>query len=205
LCLFFLNSCKKEKEPVPIITYASSNYTQLKTGNYWVYQVYDIDTLGNETPTADQDSCYIEKDTLINGKIYYEMHRPGAAVIDPITYLRDSLTYIVNEHGKILFSSTNFNSVFLTNYMVNPPSDTICKITEKMTDINLTVSTPAGNFTTLNYQTTTQIWPSWVMYYSTIAQNTRYAKDIGIVSETMPVFLGTITFKERRLINYHLN
>ncbi|MCC6186128.1 MAG: hypothetical protein IT256_03140, partial [Chitinophagaceae bacterium] len=50
-------SCKKEKpqtpEPTPKIDdIIYLNYAHLKPGNYWVYQVFEVDTLGNATATS---------------------------------------------------------------------------------------------------------------------------------------------------------
>lgn len=207
VCFSFLFSCKKDEEPEPVVQQSSgtSNYGQLKTGNYWIYQIYDVDSLGNATPTTDFDSCYVAKDTIINGNIYFEMHRPGATIPNPISYLRDSATYIVNNYGKIVFSSTDFSSTFSSSYNIAPPTDTIYKTITRMTDKNVSVSTPAGTFITSNYQISSTIWPSWVVYFSTLNQNTRYSKDIGIVTETMPIFLSSSSFKERHLVSYNVN
>jgi len=199
-------SCKKEKEPAPITpTGTKSNYGQLKQGNYWVYQIYDVDSLGNATATSAIDSCYIDGDTLINGNTYFIMHRPNPIISNPVTYIRDSSNCIVNSSGNIIFSSTDFSSILNTSYSIAPVSDTICKITCRMADQNYSMSTPAGTFTTVNYKITTYIYPSWVLLYEEMDRHTRYAKDIGIVSETLPIFLGTVVFKERRLLRYHLN
>lgn len=56
-------SFKKENEkPEPDTPGTYPNYSQLKAGNYWIYQQYHIDSLDNATPTTKYDSCYVEKD-----------------------------------------------------------------------------------------------------------------------------------------------
>lgn len=204
VCFTVLSSCKKDEDPVATPT-ENTDYGQLKEGNYWVYEEFDIDSVGNATPTGVYDSCFIYKDTLINGNTYFEMHRPGTNIINPISYIRDSLSYIVNSSGKIIFSSSDFSTTFNTDYSFANPGDTILKVTSKMADKNMSVNTPAGTFITSNFKLTYNIYPSWVMYYSTMHQNTRYAKDIGIVTETLPLFLGSVFFKERRLVRYRVN
>ena len=207
ILITLISACKKDTETTPSFssTSGSNDFGQLKVGNYWVYQVYTIDTLGNATPTSDFDSCYISKDTIINGNTYYKMHRPGVAVIHPITYLRDSSTFIVNHHGNIMFSSSDFSNLFTVRYSIYPPNDTIYKTFERMTDKNLSISTSAGTFNTYNFQVTYEIWPSWEVYLSIINLNTRYAKGVGIITETMTMFITSSQYKERRLVRYHVN
>ena len=72
LALVFLFSCKKETEElqennnqVPV------SYMPLKIGNYWIYQTYKIDSLGNESIDGAVDSVRVTKDTLINGNTYF--------------------------------------------------------------------------------------------------------------------------------------
>ena len=75
-----MNSCKKDTEPEPTslpITTTYPNFSRLKVGNYWIYQQFDIDQNGNATPKNIFDSCYVEKDTLINGKTYMKIIKPS--------------------------------------------------------------------------------------------------------------------------------
>src|SRR5688500_17959960 len=71
-----VSSCKKEKEisPPPAKTYP--DYSALKPGNYWIYERFDVDSNGNATPTGIYDSCYVEKDTQINGRTYMKYVEP---------------------------------------------------------------------------------------------------------------------------------
>ena len=43
----------------------------LSIGNYWVYDVYKTDTLRNVTITSSSDSAYVDRDTTINGSLFY--------------------------------------------------------------------------------------------------------------------------------------
>ena len=55
-------SCKKNKdeEAVPDSVQAPQtfdNYCNLKIGNYWIYQEFNIDASGNSSAGTDIDSC----------------------------------------------------------------------------------------------------------------------------------------------------
>ncbi len=202
----FIFSCKDDddKTPTPVVY---DNYTQLKVGNYWIYQRFDIDSSGTATPTAEYDSCYIEKDTLIAGFTYYKMVRPSPFFsTQSVYYLKDSLHYLVEAGGNILFSSIDFTTVFDVSYiMASAPNDTVCRIERKMTEQNLFASTPNGTFQTSNYQSKYFMYPNWTSAGAQRYMNTRYAKDVGIVIETLPFFASTPNSVERRLVSYHLN
>lgn len=99
-------SCKKDKiepiEPQP----ANPSYTHVKTvGSYWVYDWYDVDSIGNETPLSfnEKDTIRIVGDTTINGKIY--QHYKGKQFNTPAEYYtRDSSGYVINMEGSIAYS-----------------------------------------------------------------------------------------------------
>jgi hypothetical protein len=206
ITVFF--SCKKDKEtpqtPAPSpVTYA--NYSKLATGNYWVYQQYDVDSVGNATIKNVVDSCYIEKDTLINSQTYYKMYRPNFIPSLSVSYLRDSLHYIVNSAGKILFSSEDFSNVLESHYQTAAPGDTVCHESRKMTDQNMSVSTPYGVFTTVNAKETYNMYPNWSYHGSTRYIHVRYAQNVGVVEEILPFFAGSPNYVERRLLRYHVN
>ena len=204
-CLF---ACKKEKQKEDEKVYP--NYSQLKVGNYWIYQRFEIDTFGRETALNQYDSCYIEKDMLINGKTYFKLVSPY--VIPPTTessYLRDSLHYIVNSSGQILFSSEDYTTIFYSGFITyditDTLTDTICQILWKMETTPLTVSTPAGTYSTLNVKHTYLMYPNWAQAGNPRYLNHRYAKDIGMVQETLPFFASEPNYTEKRLVRYHLN
>lgn len=200
-------SCKDDDDdntPTPVVY---DNYTQLKVGNYWIYQRFDVDSSGTSTPTAIYDSCYIEKDTIIAGFTYYKMIRPS---LDPQIqskfFVKDSLHYYVEEGGKILFSSLDFTNTFDDYYITaSSLSDTICRVVKKMTEKDFLVSTPGGTFQTSNCQSQYQMYPNWAFAGALRFLNTRFAKDVGIVTETLPFFASTPNHVERRLVHYHLN
>lgn len=199
-------SCKKKKTDSPSAT-VYENYAQLKVGNYWVYEQFEIDIAGHAVSKNIFDSCFVEKDTMIDSKSYFKVVKPNPYSISQtdILFLRDSLHYIVNSNGKIIFSSIDFSTIFDTNYILSSPGDTVCQIIKQMTERNQIVTTPAGSFVTSNAKEVFFMYPSWVSAGNPRNKDTRYAKDIGIVSETLPFFLSNPNYIERRLVRYHIH
>jgi hypothetical protein len=202
-------SCKKEQDPIPETPAATTypNYSKLAIGNYWVYQQYDLDTLGNLTAKNNFDSCYVASDTSINGNTYFKLIKPKPYVASQVdvSYLRDSLSYIVNESGKILFSSSDASTIFATNYYTATPTDTLCKVVFKMDGQATVVSTDAGNFNALNAQEKFYMYPNYQSAGSIRFRNYKYAENVGLVTEVLPFFASAPFYTERRLVRYHVN
>jgi hypothetical protein len=200
-------SCKKEKN-AESTTYP--NYVRFNAGSYWIYRQFVVDSSGNATPTNYYDSCFVEKDTLINGQTFFKYYRPvpyNTPYESGYMYLRDSLHYIVGPNGFILFSSQDFQTIFDSHYYIIPdsPNDTMCHVITKMEDKNVPVSTPAGTFITSDYRKTYTMYPKWAIAGNPRYIHTRYAVNIGIVTETFPFFTADPNYIERRLLRYHIN
>lgn len=202
-------SCKKEQDPIPETPASTTypNYSKLAIGNYWVYQQYDLDTLGNLTAKNNFDSCYVAADTSINGNTYFKLIKPKPYVAGQVevSYLRDSLSYVVNESGKILFSSSDVSTIFATNYYTAAPTDTLCKSVFKMEGLTTTITTDAGNFATLNAQEKFYMYPNFQSAGNIRVRNYRYAENVGLVTEVLPFFASSPLYTERRLVRYHVN
>jgi hypothetical protein len=101
-------SCKKNSED-PITT-TKADYFQLKVGNYWIYEGFNVDTNGVATSTGKFDSAHIEKDTVIRGFTFVELwEKPYVMGITQFpVYLRDSSGYLVSMDGSVLASDFNF-------------------------------------------------------------------------------------------------
>jgi len=110
----------RDTEPTPTHTITYPNFSQLKVGNYWVYEQFDIDATGNATSKNTFDSCYVEKDTIINSKTYLKIVKPKPYFTNQndISFQKDSLHYFVNCNGKILFSSQDFSTIFESSYII---------------------------------------------------------------------------------------
>ena len=204
-CLIY--SCEKDKETdkrIPPVTYP--NFSKFNVGSYWVYQQFRVDSMGNATPTNDFDSCYVEKDTLINGFSYVKTYRPTQFWPNiPYTIVRDSLHYIVTTGGKVVFSSQDFQTVFYSYYSVLDNGDTMYHATNTMEDKDLSVTTPAGTFITSNFRRTVTYYPPFDYNGKHRYMHMRYAENIGIVIESLPFFSADPNYTERRLVRYHIN
>ena len=195
ITVFLISSCKKDEEnptPQPAVY---QNYSALKVGNYWVYEVYTVEPDGNET-FMRTDSCWIVKDTVINGNTYYEY--ANYLMNEMNSYLRDSLHYVVQSDGYIIFSSQIFDTILETDYYISE-GDTIIKTTTKMTDKNFMINVPAGGYVTFNYQELIKLFPSFENSVTQI-RNTRYAKDVGIIKQDMPTNTSNPNKIQRRLV-----
>lgn len=203
---FSLVSCDDEDDPQsgnPPVVY--DNYAQLKTGNYWIYQHFQVDSLGNGTPLQVFDSCYVEKDTAINGNTYYKVFRPDPFTTgEDVFYWRDSLSYVVTPEGKLVFSSVDFTTVFDSYYYTVNTIDTVARITTQMADANQSITVPAGTYNTVNCKTTFQMYPNWSSGGTYRYRHARYAMNVGIVAETFSFFASNPIYTERRLVRYHL-
>lgn len=198
IILATIGSCKKNKIITPTVTYP--NYSGLKVGNYWIYQQFDVDENGIAKSKNIFDSCYVEKDTVIRGKTYYKLVKSGGFY--EISFQRDSLHYLVNSDGQILFSSEDFTSIFETSYQTAGSNDTIAKYTRQMSDKNQIITTAAGTFTTSNVNEKFSMYPKWSSAGSIRNKNTRYSEKVGIVTETLPIIISNPTYTERRLLRY---
>jgi len=203
LLTIFLSSCKKDS--FTPTTYP--NFSQLKVGNYWIYERFNVDASGNATTVGIYDSCYVEKDTLINNNLYFkEIRSKGLGVNYSASFIRDSLHYLVNNDGQILFSSQNFTDTFNSYFVTaGAATDTICQVVVKMADKELLVNTPAGSFQTYNFIQIFKMYPNWSDNGNLRTIDTRYSENIGIVSETLPFYLSNSYNTERRLVRYKLN
>ncbi len=190
-----LCACSKENAPSPQSP-VEPNYSQLKVGNYWIYQQYEIqDSDNSEVLLTTYDSCYVVKDTLIRSNRYFKVYRPDG--FSDYVYLRDSLDYIVNEKGYRNFSSKDFTNNLFTNVSYDSNNDTMIYIWVKMVDRDFTTVVPAGSFTTLCAKRGIKIGKEKYM-------TTRYAKNVGIVTETLLTYASAETHTERRLLRYHV-
>ncbi|MCK7460930.1 MAG: hypothetical protein MZU84_02080 [Sphingobacterium sp.] len=80
LIFISLLSCNKSTD-IPPEAPSNSDFMALNVGNYWIYQNYILDTNGVGAPTDDWDSAFISKDTLVDGKTYYKMHRKTVLIM----------------------------------------------------------------------------------------------------------------------------
>lgn len=207
--LFFF-ACKDADDEQYSPRYA--NFSNLKVGNYWVYERYKLDSNGVYTALGKFDSTFVEKDTLING-LTYSKYMDDQFATGPgfeATFLRDSLHYLVELNGRIRFSSENFSDTLFQFYSTTGPhagTDTLCLIYRKMTDNDLPVTTPAGTFVSKNAQEVYVMFPGFDQGGKVRPLQRRYAEDVGLIEETLPFFISDVSksYTVRRLVRYGKN
>lgn len=211
LIAFAASSCRKGKSVVPatppptdttnvMVQYA--DYTALKTGNYWIYQRYWLDSANGEAhPEGKYDSAYVEKDTMIGKHLYHKYCMIALPTSITVTsFLRDSQSYTVNEAGVISFSSTDFTNTFRTYaYGPNATTSQTLIITEKMGFRHATTIVEAGSFTTSTFRKISK-YPPGAMW-DTRECHYKYAKNTGMVSESIH-YIDYPMVMERRLVRY---
>lgn len=74
---------------------------------------------------------------MISGNTYFKMVKLSKIYITEYLFLRDSLHYLINSSGKVLFSSQDFTSIISSDHFTVGPGDTVCLITKKMDDQNM--------------------------------------------------------------------
>ena len=212
--LLSFSSCKMDDEPS---IEAQPVYLPMTVGNYWIYQHFIVDSLGNETPYNVYDSVYIVKDSLINNNRYYEFDNSISFSTFKGLY-RDSLGYLVKSTGEILFSATNFTDTIHYDYFYNreyrpnrPDRLLFCVLKTKMNPEKQVVSTPLSEYNTLmvNGFVTYYYYDNFGNIIETINtnENVYYAPNIGLIKDTYHYYTELKRNKskvERRLIRYKL-
>ncbi|MCX6268847.1 MAG: hypothetical protein NTW16_16095 [Bacteroidetes bacterium] len=204
LILALAISCKKKEETTPPddpgVTF---NYFPMKTGNYWVYRHYDIDTLGHVTEIPLTDSVVITGDSMINGKRYFVFegtnfpYNHNWGIVD---MLRDSGDYVVSANGIIRFSQKNFTDILASKTEIIS-GDTLYTLNYRMEKTDSTVTVPAGVFGALNYRGTVKTWMKLPGIQNPRYLNTYYADNAGCILQTY-FFLNNPNFSEKRLVRY---
>lgn len=193
-------SCKKDSEDqIPVV---KANYYQLKVGNYWIYQRFNVDTNGVATPTGDYDSAFIEKDTLIQGFTYFKL-KENPYVLFPeqmSSYLRDSSGYLVTSSGNILASDDNFTTVLAIDTSI--PNLYVGYL--QMTGKDSLVTTEAGNFQSITPRRKIVPTPPNNANFPIRYTYEVYGKGVGKMKTHSFFFSDAMTF-ETRLVRYKLN
>lgn len=212
LPMLFAVSCKKDDkdEPKPQV---KSDYLNLKVGNYWVYEHYKIDSLGNETHTSYVDSVVITRDTMINNLLYYvfEGVEMSGSQWKTLGYYRDSAKCLVDRNGNVIFSEINFSDTINEIVSYITPPDTLFYIYTLMEDPGKTITVPAGTFNALNAK------GYLTMHYSYIAPgneiyhvelNRYFGFGVGEILSTWTFaneYYSSRAYYEKRLVRYHMS
>ena len=202
LIIIVISSCCKDKPLIPSLT-----HVPLEIGNSWVYKNYTIDSSGVQTILDRIDSMVITKDTIIGDNKYFVMEGtdyPAKSNWGILNILRDSLGYLVNENGAIIFAQYITSKTF-NQFEKIYGKDTIFTKYDKMERYGNSVNVPAGSFDdVLNLKT-------YITLYKNNDENFKYfdnhlyAKGVGNILKTVR-FLHEAQIKrfEKRLLRYHL-
>ncbi|TVQ10324.1 MAG: hypothetical protein EA361_14075 [Bacteroidetes bacterium] len=194
-------SCAKneESDPIPHLT-----FMPLEIGNYWVYENRNVAQDGTITPVGKLDSIVVARDTILGGEKYFVLEGIQYGSANEwriISILRDSLSYLVDEKGDILFAENHFGEVLRKHYEIHN-NDTLAIAESMMQKVPVSVAVPGGNFDALNYGTTVTSFLTNPEGDAFLLDNL-YAKDVGRVLHSS-IYLGSQTRLEKRLVRYHL-
>ena len=207
LMALFTLSCEKN-DPITGIDDpdlpSTPGYFPHTLGSFWVYQHVVIDPTGTEIVRAETDSVIISRDTLINGKLYYVFEGSNYpfnggkwGIID---ILRDSMGYVVNQHGEVKLSNSNFTDTLHVKTEII--RDEILYIASyRMEKQSLKYSVPAGDFDVINFKGTVNSEKEVEGIPNPRYLNTLYAEGVGNVLKTYFYFSSPDIF-EKRLLRY---
>lgn len=193
--LLILNSCERTPDP-PVFT---KDYYQLKPGNSWVYEVQEIYNDTTIITRPGTDSVYVEKDTIINKYKYSKVTGKDWITLDRYSmFLRDSIGYLVDKNGLIMFSIVNSKDTLYAHSTLD-----IVRVAYKMDVHDSLVKVPAGSFKCLFYRgTITVSYP--LMTVKTKTQGEFRAPGIGLItSNVVNAGEGNVRIR-KNLIRYHL-
>lgn len=202
MSLFAIWSCEDSNETtIP----SGKDYFPLKVGNYWVYQTFRIDTLGNEfLESSKNDTITIVNESIINGYKYYGIRdRHCLLNVNKIIYYRDSSDCIIDLNGKIILSTTNFTdtiNIFTDQYFTNK----YYTLSRKMEKTEEPITVPCETFYKVINAKQTLISNSKFRHVRNPRYlNSYYAPGVGHIISTY-CYLLTPEIYEERLVSYHI-
>ena len=214
LPLIILYSCKKEKNNIIVCPPPGGELSELTTdpmplavGNYWIYETYRIDTLGNETLLSSIDSVYIDRDTIINGYTYYIIE--GGSVISHVfngSALRNNGTDILSLNTTsgletVVFTPINQGFVYHTDTFSSPPYN--IEINTKLSTGFVSKTVAAGTYNC--YEMDKELVDLTMSFpYYPRNEYRYYEQSVGIVAGQYFFASSPMVF-EMRLVRYNLN
>ena len=185
-----------------------AGYIPVYPGNYWIYEHYRIDTLGNEILQNDYDSIVVTGTTLQGGKSYIVFEgnwMSGSSGLDTVLMLRDSSGYYVDPGGRIHFSYVNFDDTLHTYLgLNNNTGDTLYDSWYKMEQEPQWVVVPAGTYEALSCRGTILTYHPNFGVPPLRYTDEMYSKNVGMVLDTY-YYLGSPVRFERRLKRYQVS
>jgi len=193
-----LGSCSKQEDvTINKLEEEDGNFLPLSVGNYWIYEVSQVDTNGNST-FQKIDSTYIDSDTIINNNIYFVIK--SSASINYIQFLRDSSGYIVDDNGQKYLYQRLIDDTLYTNLLKSFLGDTLSFTYRKMSKPPTKIYCGLGYLTALDAEVT-----RYLAYTKTTAYaHYYYSSNIGLIRR-QDYFSFTGKRTEYSLIRYMIN
>lgn len=180
-----ITACKKDKQGNT--TVSAYDYVPLKTGNYWAFDIKEVDSLGNLVSYIGTDTFRVLKDTIIQSKTYYWLAGTQASGLCfyklQNNWLTDSAGYLINPSGKRFLSTSNFNDTIEVIDDSWIGSYTL-KTFFRMTKVSNTLTVPAGTFQVINSQGSVYFEQQGSINNKR-KMNNYFAKEVGFVSSSV--------------------
>lgn len=178
LLIFLITACHSEWEDIqPQIDYSEA--IQLRKNNFWVYESASFDLASGLRNQELDDSTFIRKDTVANGKVYYIVEN----LFGLKEYKTTSARTITNFHSHIEFSGINFKDTLY--------KDPYLQLYGLMKEVKEEVTVPAGTFKTVMFMVLQKNLvghhdhdvtnPSMYGHDYSIVRKVWYAKRVGVV------------------------
>lgn len=203
--LLFIGACTKDDDGGSSIAPETprADYMPLTVGNYWVYDHYKVDNLGNSQEWNSHDSLVVTGDSLIDGKKFSILKSYGNSPFsNNLVFLRDSLGYLVHSSGKTEASGTNFSDTLAENYFV-VMGDTLHRLCIMMSKPDQAVTVPAGTFEVIDRMGFLYYIQGESPVESPRILHKYYAENVGVILQSYCFSSQPFTL-ERRLVRYHV-
>lgn len=211
IIMVLILSCQKEDDSLSSwsgLEIRSQKFMPLEVGNYWIHEIYSIDSEGNERKWNSIDSVIITKDTIIDNERFFVLEGirwPNRSDWGIVSILRDSAGRIIDPEGRIEMSEFDFNDTISTEYMIGN-DDTICCIYRVMVEGLDSITVPAGRFKVLNCEGDLYNYRFDPPRKHNLTVNKYYSNGVGIVLKKM-IYTNPDEedYVEKRLMRYHVN
>lgn len=207
VCIFLIGSCKKKDKATPANqtststtgtshnppqTPTAADYMPLRVGNYWVYHIYIIDSVGTKTD-GGYDSMYISAKIVKGSRTYYTLNGIG----QPMNIL-DSVTETYDDSGHRIFSISDFTDTISRVYN----SQNKCWISYIMVNKDSQVTVSAGQFHCFDRLGKMLFDSSWKLKDRNRTSHYFFSKGIGVVYMTYQDLLDAKSYSQYQLERY---
>ena len=209
--LFFLfTSCKQEpiENPEPdltndILNEFAEDYSQLKVGNYWVYQRFNVDReTGEVTELNLIDSLFVKNEMEVNGEKYFQLKGTWFG-LEFSRLLRNEGERLISPTGKVFLSTIDLpDTVSIERSIPNQQIDSIYSVLTNNEEI---IEKPFGVYESFfQFDQTLFLNPSMTGGDPVRHETEFYSSGMGVVKYTSFYGSGS-TDTEMRLIRTNVS